>query len=145
MRSFPALPFYPSYISWKESYFGQCILSDDVSVWINWLGVYSQWKIHLPARGNKFSHVEKKELLERNFDGALQVDWRRGHAQPISSYKLAETLLLFNPPWMNVNGTPYSSSASPWWSSRQFTTTYYPPPLFSSFSNPFLLEVNAIV
>ena len=28
--------------------------------WIYWLGVYSQWKIHLVGRGNKFSRVEKR-------------------------------------------------------------------------------------
>lgn len=55
-------------------------------MWINWLGVYSQWKIHLPARGNKFSHVEKRSWKQTLMD----------EPRPMLRLVYSDSLTLFN-------------------------------------------------
>ena len=53
--------------------------------WINWLGrVYSQWKIHLLAWGNKFSHVEKRT------PSATLMDEPQGIRKQVGQYQEQE-------------------------------------------------------
>lgn len=94
---------------------------------LNWLGVYSQWKIHLPRRGNKFSHVEKRGwsklwwtkhgALRENRVGEASIALQRTHcfSRPLAGMCSSTTLI---PPGSSISGKCWWSSSSCYPSSR---------------------------